>query len=87
MNHYDRFALDLLHPTQIDYAVDMNEKEKSNTGKIVIAIVLVVGGIFVLLFCGGIVAAVAIPAFVRYQEQAQQQRVDHPPPPTEVPAE
>lgn len=45
---------------------------KSNSNKTVLIIVLVVAGLFLFCICSGIIAAIAIPNFVRFQSKAKQ---------------
>lgn len=40
--------------------------KKGNSNKVVIAIVVFVGAMFMLLACAGVLAAIAVPAFMRY---------------------
>ncbi len=47
----------------------MEKKKNSNTAMILV-VLFVVGG-FALLFCGGILAAIAVPAFMRYTTKSK----------------
>lgn len=47
------------------------EPKKNNSSKIIIAIVVFVGVLFVLLACGGVLAAIAVPSFIRYTQQSK----------------
>lgn len=46
-------------------------EEKKSGNKILVLVLLLVFGGFAVLFCGGVLAAIAIPAFVRYTSQSK----------------